>query len=241
MLRKEIIKRKNSGNIKDVITWRCHEVLRIEAFSDAVFAFSITLLIVSLEVPETFSQLIDTMKGFFAFAISFALFFQIWYDQFKYFRRFGLQDTYSTLLNAALIFVVLFYMYPLKFLFNLLIPGGTHKLPEGEVMITQPQVSSLMIIYGAGFIAVQIIFVLMYLHALKQKDILDLNEEEVFESRTQLYVNVILFFLGLGSIIFAFAVPPANAGGAGFFYILILPVLTIYHTARGKIARKKFK
>lgn len=43
--------------------WRGGEVSRIEGFSDAVFAFSVTLLVVSLEVPKTFNDLMMTMLG----------------------------------------------------------------------------------------------------------------------------------------------------------------------------------
>ena len=34
--------------------WRGNEVSRVEGFTDAVFAFAVTLLVVALEVPQTF-------------------------------------------------------------------------------------------------------------------------------------------------------------------------------------------
>ena len=105
--------------------WRGHEISRIEGLSDAVFAFAITLLVVSLEVPKTFTELAATMHGFGAFLISFLLLFAVWFNQYKFFRRYGLQDTTTVVLNAALLFVVLFYVYPLKFLFSFLIDEFT--------------------------------------------------------------------------------------------------------------------
>jgi hypothetical protein len=63
---------------------RGHEVQRIETFSDAVFAFAVTLLIVSLEVPKNFEELMVSMLGFYAFGISFTLLALIWYDQHVY-------------------------------------------------------------------------------------------------------------------------------------------------------------
>src|SRR5918998_1025308 len=96
------------------------EVTRIEALSDAVFGFAITLLVVSLEVPQTFTELTEVMRGFAAFAISFTMLFVVWLTQYKFFRRYGLNDNFTIWINALLIFVVLFYVYPLKFLWTLL-------------------------------------------------------------------------------------------------------------------------
>src|ERR1051325_7541003 len=100
---------------------RAGEITRLEGFSDAVFAFAVTLLVVSLEVPHTFEELLDAMRGFAAFGISFAILFQVWFHHYRYFRRYGLQDTATVILNGALLFVVLFYVYPLKFLFTMLV------------------------------------------------------------------------------------------------------------------------
>ena len=116
MLRKRLIRREAG---EEGFSWRGEEVSRIESFSDAVFAFAVTLLVVCLEVPKTFDELISTMRGFFAFAICFWLLLAAWFEHYKVFRRYGTSDSYTMRLSAVLLFIVLFYVYSLKFLFVL--------------------------------------------------------------------------------------------------------------------------
>ncbi|HYY97546.1 MAG TPA: TMEM175 family protein, partial [Pyrinomonadaceae bacterium] len=137
------------------------EVSRVEALSDGVIAFAITLLVVSLEVPRTFDELLVTMRGFLAFAITFAMLFHVWLVQYKFFRRYGLNDNFTIWLTALLLFVVLFYVYPLKFVWTLFVnqltgvPAG-FSAPDGTVVpaVRREQVSLMMTVFGLGFTAV---------------------------------------------------------------------------------------
>src|SRR5438874_11915761 len=93
--------------------WRGDEITRVEGLSDAVFAFAVTILVVSLEAPKSFDDLYAAVKGLPAFAMTFFLLMIIWYNQYKFFRRYGLQDMKTVVLTIILLFVILFYVYPL--------------------------------------------------------------------------------------------------------------------------------
>jgi uncharacterized membrane protein len=192
MIREQLIEKGVGDNKK--FRWRSHEPSRIEGLSDAVFGFAVTLLVVSLEVPKTFAELMEVMRGFGAFAVCFALLIVVWYNQYKFFRRYALQDNYTIVLNAALLFVVLFYVYPLKFVFTFLIgiftrQGLEVRLPNGTtttMIQAQGQVTTLMMIFSLGYVAVFGLFVLMYAHAHKNRKKLKLNELEVFDTVTDI-------------------------------------------------------
>jgi len=47
---------------------------------------------VSLQVPNSFDELVRTLRSFIAFAASFAALVWIWYLHREFFRRFGLGD-----------------------------------------------------------------------------------------------------------------------------------------------------
>src|SRR5277367_543454 len=104
---------------KDGFRPRATEVSRIEAFSDMVFGFAMTLVVVSLQVPRTYDELHAMLKGFIPFAFCFGILVRVWLRHYQFFRRFGLRDMTTIWINAALLFVVLYYVYPLKFLFTI--------------------------------------------------------------------------------------------------------------------------
>src|SRR5215475_4755229 len=242
MIREKLID-KNIGNDRK-FRWRSHEVSRIEGLSDAVFGFAVTLLVVSLEVPKTFGELMEAMRGFGAFAICFVLLIVVWYNQYKFFRRYALQDNYTLVLNAALLFVVLFYVYPLKFVFSFLISmftgqGARVRLPNGaiETMVENAgQASSLMVIFGVGYLAVFGLFILLYGHAYRRREQLDLNQLEVFDTCTD--IREAALNVGIAAVSIALAVFARNAALAGMTYMLCPVVMTTHGMLTGKRRRK---
>jgi hypothetical protein len=171
----------------DGFRWRSHEITRVEGFSDAVFGFAVTLLIVSLEVPRTSGELLATMRGFGAFVITFLMLAGLWYSQFTFFRRYGLEDRVTVILNLVLLFMVLFFVYPLKFLFNVILTDPRMKqtiaTAHGIERVMLPEHKPLIFaIFGAGFAGVMVVFMLLYRHAWKKRVELGLNEFEIFET-----------------------------------------------------------
>jgi len=212
--------------------WRGGEITRLEAFCDVVFGFALTLLVVSLEVPHSYADMMGAMRGFLPFAICFAQLVMIWLAHYRFSRRFGLEDPYTVFLNIALLFLVLFYVYPLKFVFALVfseLTGGD--LARG---VGWHEAAVLMRIYAIGFTAVFSLFALLYAHAYKLRHELELNPVEVLQTQFAIRENVIMVVVGTVSFVLSYR----NPGWAGWWYFVLGPALGIHGEIYGKRVRQ---
>jgi uncharacterized membrane protein len=204
---------------------RAHEVSRLEAFSDVIFGFAISLLVVSLEAPKNFEELMEMMHGMLPFALCFFVFIDLWFEHHHFSRRYALEDRPTMIINTLLLFVVLFYVYPLRFALTMLARSFT-----GERQgLTHEQAITMFTIYGFGFLAVFTILGAMYLHAWRKREALQLNEVERLMTMESVVDNFSTAAFGLLSILVARSGFPQYAGILYFFLAVPKTIVpTIY-------------
>jgi len=203
--------------------WRGNEVSRVEGFTDAVFAFAVTLLVVALEVPHTFDGLLDVVRGLPAFVICFTLLMTFWNAHYRYHRRYGLEDVFTRVMTMAIIVLVLFFVYPLKFLFTMLTVNIFQLHMHDAPQVNSPaEADTLYLIYGFGFAGVWSLYGLLYGHAWRKREELGLSEVEKLLTRADLWANAIYVFVCLLSV--ALAITLDNGAIPGLIYWLLGPL-----------------
>lgn len=212
--------------------WRGGDVSRIENLSDAVFGFALTLLVISSGVPRTWPEMVEALWQVPVFAACFALLVWIWYCHYKFSRRYGLEDVTTVVWNTLLLFVVLVYVYPLKFLAGFLmrmVRGLKPHLveqPDGtvlEVFTSRGEVQTFMALYSGGFAVLFALFALLQLHAWRKRDSLQLNEVERFLTLSELRAHLISMGIGLTSVAVVLTFDQTGAIG-GMLYFLMGPL-----------------
>jgi hypothetical protein len=225
--------------------WRGGEITRIEGFSDAVFAFAVSLLVVALEVPHTYAELRDVLRAFPGFVASFTMLYLFWSYHYRYFRRYGLEDTFSKWLNAALLLLVLFSVYPLKFLFGLMFQdvlggGGLHGVHALSVS-SDDEWAGLLYIYGFGLAGIFACYAGLYQHAYHLRVRLRLTRAEELLTLGAVRGYAIAIGVCLLSILM---VKLGRQGGAGLVYFLIailLPLSTRWHKRAARRAEEAWR
>jgi uncharacterized membrane protein len=225
--------------------WRGGTVSRIEGLSDAVFALTLTLIVMASSVPDTFHEFWLIVRDLPAFAACFVLLMVVWVEHHRYFRRYGLEDTATLALNSLLLFLVVFYAFPLKFMMTFLWhltlgenPALVFELPEPHSwpFAARAQPGFMMIFYGLGGMAVFATFTVMHLRAYLRRRLLELDELEEFLVRSSIRENVFMAFVpGLSATLAWYGTPP---GFCGLTYILLWPLMMGNGIYEGVTAKK---
>jgi uncharacterized membrane protein len=206
-----------------VINLRGREVSRVEGFSDAVFGFALTLLVVSLEVPNDIGGLKQIFRDFLPFAITFLLVCWIWYEHYAFFRMFDAEDALTITLNCALLFLVLFFVYPLKFMSARVVALALgNRMAFRDMGIDDARL--LMAVYSAGFAAMMLVFVLLYWNVYRRRATLDLTPAQAFEAWAGRRTHLVSVAVGLLSVILALTLPIEYIWLAGVIYALQGPL-----------------
>lgn len=219
---------------------------RIETFSDAVFAFAVTLVVLSSSVPENFSELMLSFRQIIPFLACVTLIVVIWFQHYVFFIRYGLQDKKTVIINAFLLFVLLIYVYPLKFLmtflfelyYGLITKDMTYYLNKYD---GQMNMSVVMTAYGFGAAIIFMTMAWLYRHAHRRARSLDMDSYEIFVTKVSIWVNLLLscipFFSAMISLLHPFGHGRLNFIIAGFSYMLYPPVMIIF----GRVMSRKGK
>lgn len=225
--------------------YRGKEPGRLENFSDAVFGMAITLLLISTSPPVNFDELKRFTYELFPFLACITLIVLIWHEHYIFFQRYGLRTGRMIALNTLFLVIILFYVYPLKFLTKMILVGplayftrNEALLNEIKTMIQAKDVGDLMVIYGIGATSVFLVLALMYRYALSMANDMELTLLERFDTRMSMISNLLMASVPFVSLLLALALRQSFWAGpiAGFCYFLYTPIMFGFH---GWVSRRR--
>jgi uncharacterized membrane protein len=186
------------------------ETSRIETFSDGVFAFAITLLVLYLKDPVTLGAgsllqgLITQWPSFLAFVTSFMTILVMWvnhHNMFKYIKKI---DTKFMFLNGFLLFFVV------------LIPFTT-SLIAGNILSSSAKTAAA--IYAGALLLTSIVWYCLWRYAARKDSGLlepSVKREHVKKITSQYNIGLTLYFIAFAAAYFS--------GLASFGMVLLIAV-----------------
>jgi len=163
--------------IENGFRMRGARISRIDVFSDVALGFALVLQAVSLAIPKSFTDLRDPDPSLITSVICFLMLVGAWYSQYVFFRRYGLHDRLTVILNAALIFLILFCAYPLKFLYTSIFRYLVRNdfSPRFAAAV---QINGMLVLYALGFTTVFMLIAGLYWNGWRHREWLLLNGVE---------------------------------------------------------------
>jgi hypothetical protein len=161
-----------------------------------------------------------------------SLVFLFWYRQYIFFRRYGLNDFVTILLNLAYLAVVIFYLYPLKFLFSLLISSWfgvdlfAKAKNESLVILSNADFPQLIILFSSGYFLIWVIIFLLHQHVFHLAAQFHFSRYEILFTRKETRGALGNSLIGLFALTFAYF---DLVKYTGICYLLIPVVLIVNH------------
>ena len=137
---------------------------RLDNFTDAAFAFAVSLLVIGgAEAPSNIQTLVAALGDIPAFAFGFAVMAMFWMGHVRWRRLRGSEGSWlSTLLSLLLVFLTLIYVQPLRSM-----AAATGWWFTGHGSGFRGSVADLFAVYGTGFVAMALIMALLFSEALR--------------------------------------------------------------------------
>ncbi len=214
---------------QDGFRLRGMDVTRLETFTDAAFAFAVTMLAFNLDgVPKQYDELLEGLKSIPSLLASLAMLLIFWRMHEKFSRRYGLENARVVALSFAMVATVLVYIYAIKFMFTIAFGFFIPALRDADFpygVYTTSQLSSLFILYGVGWVIFQSELLLLYTGALGKAEELELDELERYDTMTDIWVILAYIAVALVSVAVALSPLPMFAGFVYCSYAFLMPLL----------------
>lgn len=118
---------------------------------------------------------------------------------------------------------MLFFVYPLKFVFSNVVKMFTGQ--HSAFMDMSPFDNRLLLsVYSLGFVGIMLVFVLLYWNVYRKRAVLKLSGEEVFDAMVGVRTHALSMGVGLVSIVLAQTLPLNLFWIAGPVYALQGPI-----------------
>jgi uncharacterized membrane protein len=243
----EIEPHKVGRRLDKEFRWRGTEVSRVEAIADAVFGLVLAMLLLNEHPPEKLADLFVAMKSLIPLSLTFVFVAMVWFEHYLFFRRYDLHDGPSIALTFLLLFLTVAFAYPLKLVLTALWIGFFGPLGglTMEKIVEGANISAVFIVYSLGYALIYVTIALLYRRALRQRGALELDEAEVFLTRSAIASSLVHVGVGLLSVALAVAgmvlgteSPLARYGIPGWIYFLIGPAMGVHGTWQGNRLRQ---
>jgi uncharacterized membrane protein len=204
--------------VKNGVRLRGEQMNRLETFTDAAFAFAVTLLVISVDdVPNSYAEFLSALEGVPAFVMCFIQLMVFWWGHHVWSRRYGLEEGWDIVLGLGLVATVLVYIYPLRIIFTAFVANISNGT-LGESFVTQSQLGEMFVTFGLFFGLLAGVLVLHFVRAYVLRERLALNARERVETWGDVVTWSVVSLTGFVSMSLALVLPDTLKPSAAYTY-----------------------